>query len=104
MDPRVAAFVHYYAREGQAHHVQAVCNEVLKRGRANAGLQLWRAYGLLAGGATAEVCCCYMRSIAEAAGLCKREHALSRWQLSVTVIRSHPTAHPHCVALLLTYH
>jgi hypothetical protein len=54
MDQRVAAFVHYYAREGQFHHVQTVCNEVLKR-RASPALQLWRAYGLLAGGADAEV-------------------------------------------------
>ncbi|KAI8469287.1 MAG: intraflagellar transport protein [Monoraphidium minutum] len=53
MDQRVAAFVHYYAREGQVHHVQTVCNEVLKR-RASPALQLWRAYGLMAGGAAAE--------------------------------------------------
>ncbi|GBF90474.1 hypothetical protein Rsub_03470 [Raphidocelis subcapitata] len=53
MDPRVAAFVQYYAREGQAHHVQAVCNEVLRRAPSPA-LALWRAFGLLAGGATAE--------------------------------------------------
>ena len=55
MDPRVAAFVQYYAREGQAHHVQAVCNEVLRRAPGGALLVLWRAYGLLAGGAAPEV-------------------------------------------------
>jgi hypothetical protein len=54
MDPRVAAFVAYYAREGQAHHLQAVCSEMLRRAPSPA-LALWRAYGLLLGGATAEV-------------------------------------------------
>jgi len=54
MDSRIAAFIHYYAREGYPHHVQSVCNEVLKHG-GSPGVQFWRAYGLLASGATAEV-------------------------------------------------
>jgi hypothetical protein len=57
MDPRVAAFVHYYAREGKFHHVQSVCNEVLRRASSPA-LRLWRVFSLLAGGASsAEVGC-----------------------------------------------
>jgi tetratricopeptide repeat protein 21B len=57
MDSRVAAFVHYYAREGYFQHVQSVCNELIKHGTSNNPvLQFWRAYGLLASGATAEVC------------------------------------------------
>lgn len=54
MDSRAAAFVHYYAREGYVQHVQAVCNELIKHGSTPV-LLLWRAFGLLAGGATAEV-------------------------------------------------
>jgi hypothetical protein len=54
MDPRVAAYVQYYAREGLVHHVQAVCNEVLKRG-VNSEVLFWRAYGLLAEGQYNEV-------------------------------------------------
>jgi len=54
MDSRVASFLHYYAREGWVHHLQTVCNEVLKQG-SSPTLQLWRAYALLASGATAEV-------------------------------------------------
>jgi hypothetical protein len=56
MDSRVAAFVHYYAREGLVHHVQNVCNEVIKQA-PSVILQFWRAYGLLATGATAGVRC-----------------------------------------------
>lgn len=62
MDFRIAAFVHYYAREGYVHHLQGVCNEVLKAasskqpGAASSPVLLfWRAYGLLASGATTEV-------------------------------------------------
>ncbi|KAF6259487.1 intraflagellar transport protein [Scenedesmus sp. NREL 46B-D3] len=51
MDYRVAAFVHYYVREGLVHHVQTVCNEVIKQAPSSV-LQFWRAYGLLASGAT----------------------------------------------------
>lgn len=48
MDAHVAALLHYYAREGLAHHVQAVCDEELRAGAGpNPVLQLWRAYGLL---------------------------------------------------------
>lgn len=54
MEARVTAFINYYAREGQVHHVQSVCNEILKRG-PNPVLLFWRAYGLLAEGASAEV-------------------------------------------------
>lgn len=54
MDARAAAFVHYYAREGYVHHVQNVCNELIKHASSPV-LQFWRAYGLLASGATAEV-------------------------------------------------
>eukprot|EP00878_Enallax_costatus_P042969 GHUV01050502.1.p1 GENE.GHUV01050502.1~~GHUV01050502.1.p1 ORF type:complete len:142 (+),score=22.70 GHUV01050502.1:79-504(+) len=53
MDSRIAAFIHYYAREGYVHHIQTVCNEVIKRSSSPA-LQFWRAYGLLASGATTE--------------------------------------------------
>ena len=61
MDPRIAAFAHYYAREGQGEHVAAVCGEVLRRGgggggggnAAPAALRLWHAVGLLLGGAGA---------------------------------------------------
>ena len=54
MDSQVLALVHWHAREGQVHHVQAACNEALRRGSAPA-LLLWRAYGLLAEGASTEV-------------------------------------------------
>ena len=54
MDARAAAFVHYYAREGYLQHVQSVCNELIKHASTPV-VQFWRAYGLLASGATAEV-------------------------------------------------
>jgi hypothetical protein len=54
MDSRAAAFVHYYAREGYLQHVQSVCNVLIKHASSPV-LQFWRAYGLLASGATAEV-------------------------------------------------
>lgn len=54
MDSRAAAFVHYYAREGYIQHVQSVCNELINHGSSPV-LQFWRAYGLLAAGATTEV-------------------------------------------------
>jgi hypothetical protein len=54
MDPRVGFVLSYYARERQPQHVQAVCNELLRRA-PGALLQLWRARGLLAAGAGAEV-------------------------------------------------
>jgi hypothetical protein len=54
MDPRVGYMLAYYAREDQPQHVQAVCSELLKRS-PSVLLQLWRARGLLAGGAPAEV-------------------------------------------------
>lgn len=56
MDPTLAATLHAYARDGLPQHVQAVCSSAMqRRGGASAGLQFWRAYGLLAAGATAEV-------------------------------------------------
>src|SRR6476620_3673624 len=54
MDAQVTALINYYAREGQVHHVQTTCNDLLKRGSSPL-LLFWRAYGLLAEGSSAEV-------------------------------------------------
>ncbi|KAF8072682.1 TTC21B [Scenedesmus sp. PABB004] len=53
MEPRLAACVGAYARAGQHHRVAAACGAALARG-GGAPAQLWRAVGLLGGGAMPE--------------------------------------------------
>jgi tetratricopeptide repeat protein 21B len=46
MSADVQALVNFYAREGYHRHIQAVCNEVLKKRAGDNVLQLWKAFGL----------------------------------------------------------
>lgn len=55
MNTQAAGFLHYYAREGLAQQVLRVCNELIKADSGSPVLLFWRAYGLLASGAAAEV-------------------------------------------------
>jgi hypothetical protein len=74
MDPRIGAYISYYAREGMMHRLQAVCNEVLRRS-SQPVLQFWRSYALLTGGQHAEVRpCVQMLSTHAGSSLMQRMH------------------------------
>lgn len=56
MSDRVAALVHYYAREGFSRQVVTVCSEFLKKRPNDTSLVFYRAaLGLLQEGSTSEV-------------------------------------------------
>ena len=46
MSADLKALINYYAQEKLYHHIQTVCNEVLKKRGSDVTLLFWRAYSI----------------------------------------------------------